>query len=170
MLVIFNKCQINIIFISFILLFCMFNYYQELLIYVIYVLLQLVYIYFSQFSLILVSLIDYSIVPKSNAKICQVFLLYIWDGSHVGLLQSVKHFYLTDGYCPTCKNTQTPSYPQIDAIILYYYNVGVYLHFQKRQSLPQGGDVFNSHANFKIVPNFHTIHQIIPNSLRQSLR
>ena len=70
---------------------------------------------------------------------------------------------------PTCKNVQYPSYTKKHTIILYNYGmftIRVYLHFQKRQSLPQGGDVFNSHANFKIVSNFHTIHQITPNSLR----
>ena len=115
-----------------------------------------------------------SISPKSNAKTCQVFLLYIWDGYHTGILQSVKYFYLTDSCYPTCKNTQYPSYTKKHTIILYYYcmsTIRVYLHFHKRQSFPQGGDEFNSHVNFKncikiIVSNFHTISQITSNSLR----
>ena len=38
-------------------------------------------------------------------------------------IASVKHFYLTDGCCPSCKNTQNPSYAKKHAIILYYYSI-----------------------------------------------
>ena len=109
-------------------------------------------------------------MPNPNIEVRQVFLL---DRILIWTIASVKYFYLTDSCYPTCKNVQYPSYTKKHTIILYYYwmfRCGVYLHFQKRQSLPQGGDVFNSHANFKIVSSFHTIHQITPKLLRYSLR
>ena len=70
---------------------------------------------------------------------------------------------------PTCKNVQYPSYTKKHTIILYYYcmfQYGGVFTLYLIGALPQGGDVFNSHANFKIVSSFHTIHQITPNSLR----
>ena len=79
-----------------------------------------------------------SISPKSNAKICQVFLLYICDGYHTGLLQSVKHFYLTDGYCPTCKNTQKASYTQKtynNTILLWYVSMWGCIYIFRNGSL-----------------------------------
>ena len=89
-------------------------------------------------------------------------------------IASVKYCCLTDGCCLTCKNAQNPSYPQNschNTILLWYVSMwGVYLHYTSSGLLPQGGDVFNLHANFKIVPNFHTISQITPKLLRYSLR
>ena len=66
--------------------------------------------------------------------------------------------------CPvlsiSCKNVQKTTCTIIHTVILYYYGMffcmGVYLHFQKRQSFHQGWDVFNSHVNLKIqLTHFH---------------
>ena len=43
-----------------------------------------------------------------------------------GLLQDVKHFYLTDSQYSSCKNEQNTSYIKKDTIILYYYSIFLY--------------------------------------------
>lgn len=115
---------------------------------------------------------------KSNL-VCERPFTIIWT--------KPDHAYCWIGFQPCVQLALSPSgnicfihspYKKKHTIILYYYcmfTIRVYLHFQERQSLPQGGDVFNSHANFKncikiIVSKFHTIYQIIPKSLRHQLR
>ena len=56
-----------------------------------------------------------------------------------------------------CTKNNLPSNSCNNTVLLrYVFVMGVYLHFQKRQSFPQGWDVFNSHVNLKIqLTHFH---------------
>ena len=75
----------------------------------------------------------YSMYGHNRTNFCFLEIqVLIWQGHDIShcTIASVKHFYLTDGYCPTCKNVQKASYTQKtynNTILLWYvYHPGVF--------------------------------------------